>query len=184
MSDPIQLLTRELVSRLHETAERMVADDLWLLGVNPDLVRREGQRMPRISIVWQYTDPSAESIRSTPRASDLVREMYRGLTLDGELVIDHLWQFPGAERNRLRFVYFGYENGRRHFARRYSIDQTRVIHYERAEEQLRGRRDWFVGIHDAPPDFWQNNYRALDAERAMRHVNEINGFRGVDRYGR
>ena len=95
--------------------------------------------MPRISVVWQYTDPSAESIRSTPRASDLVREMYRGLTLDGELVIDHLWQFPGAEKNRLRFVYFGYENGRRHFARRYSIDQTRVIHYERAEEQLRGR---------------------------------------------
>ena len=184
MSDPIELLTHELISRLHETAERLVADDLRLLGVDPDAVRREGQRLTRFSIVWQHTDPSAESIRSTERASLIASEMYRGLTLDGELVIDHLWQFPGAEKNRLRFVYFGTERNRMGFAREHSIDQRRLIHYARAEEKMRGSRDWLIPIYDVPDLSELNWHLARDAERTMRLINQSTRFEGVDRYGR
>ena len=36
MTDPIEVLTRSFLTKLHETTERMLTDDLRLLGVDPE----------------------------------------------------------------------------------------------------------------------------------------------------
>lgn len=183
-TDPLDVLIGQVISRLRETTERLVRDDIRLLGADPDLIIREGRPLERITVIWQHTDPMTESIRKLDRAAFTPSEMYRGLMLDDEIVIDHLWQLPGAERNRMRFVYFGYESNRRQFAHEHSIDPRRVLHWRNADQEMRGRRERFMPVFDAPEAFFdQAGWRVNEITDLVHHVNHINGFRRLNTYG-
>lgn len=166
MSGPLDEMVGRLARERADRQERLVREDVTLLGMDPGLVIQAGKPVPRIAVLNQQTD-----------AGD---EVYRGLILDGHFVIDHCWNLPYEDRSIPRrligFVFAGFAAERTNWAREHSLD-TRVV-LPADPERLRGRNVRLVYIYGETA--WRGSDRQrhewVEAKRIVQHLNARNGW--------
>lgn len=174
VSDLLRGIVDQTVRRQTESMERLIRADLRLIGIDVEHVLAAGRAPERIGTIMQ----------STPDMGYL----YRGLVLDGDVVIDHCWQMPfdpagsGYRYRPIMFVYAGSNAGRLNFAREHSLDQ-RVVAMANPEV-LRGIRSRLIYISGGEPNLsLRARDQHLQSMQIVEHLNRINGWPVVNPYG-
>lgn len=175
LQDVIAGIVQKESRRQVEAFEKHLRDDLRLIGIDPELILNDGRVPDRITVAQQRTSDGGY--------------VYRGLILDGDLVIDHCWQQPfdgsseGIRRRLIGFVFAGRNEERMAWAREHSLDQRVVLPAD--PERVRGVRNRLIYVtgetaYDAPLHH-RDNY--LQAKRLVEMLNRSNQWPAVSPYG-
>lgn len=171
LSDMVRGVVDREVRRQIESTERMLREDLTLIGIDVEHLLA-AERMPdRITIAQQGGADGTY--------------VYRGLILDDDLVIDHCWQLPFEDpvirRRLIGFVYAGREEERLAFARRHSLDQRVVLRAD--PDRLRGIRTRLIYVSSGAEFSLRDRDKHVQSQRLVEHLNRTNGWAEVNPYG-
>lgn len=174
ISDLLRGVVDATFRRQTEAMERMMRMDVGLIGVDVEHVLAAGRVSERIGAIMQQLPDQGY--------------IYRGLVLDGDVVIDHCWQIPfeeagsGLRYRPIRFVYAGSNVGRMHFAREHSLDQRVVLLAD--PDRLRGRRERLIYISSGETQLsLHERDKHLQARQIVDHLNRGNQWPAVNPYG-
>lgn len=174
LQDLIRGVAEKHLRRMIETTERLLREDLALIGIDWAHLLAADRMPDRITVAQQQTSDGGY--------------LYRGLILDNDLVIDHLWQYPfepdpGMRRRLIGFVFSGSEAERVAFARSHTLDTRVVIRAD--PEKLRGIRVRLVNVlGDSYFGMRGREYeRCVQAQHLVDHLNRVNGWPAVSPYG-